>query len=106
MRLILAFCLDIIVAFAAVICAFKISPSFTKEIIVGWAIDHDVLPVALGMAFAIGLALYVISADALYLRIGWVELTVRMAIGCMTGGVLFSALYSLANNQLYGRYVF
>ncbi len=106
MKLVLLFIIDIIAVFNAVVVSFKLSPSFTKEVIIEGAVESSILPIAIGISLSVGLTLYFINSGDSYLRVGRIETTARALIGCVFGTLIFTALYGLANNEMFGRYVF
>lgn len=105
MRLFILLAFDFLVVFGSTVVSFLLSPSFTREVIIGGLFESSVLQVALGLAISVAVALYVLNSVDGYARIGRIEIVARAFVGCLFGVGLFAAVYALATNVLFGRYV-
>jgi exopolysaccharide biosynthesis polyprenyl glycosylphosphotransferase len=101
----LSFFLNLLSVFYATLLAFKVSPSFSAEVVVNGLPEGMVLPVAVGFPIVIAFALHVVNSNSGALRLRWAETLARSFVGCAGGGVLFAAAYALFTNTLFGRYV-
>jgi exopolysaccharide biosynthesis polyprenyl glycosylphosphotransferase len=106
MKALLTYCVNLLAVFYATLLAFKVSPSFSAEVVVNGLPEGAVLPVAMGFPMVIALALYVVNSNSGALRLRWAETIARAFVGCVSGGFLFAAAYALSTNTLFGRYVF
>lgn len=105
MSLFLSFFLNLLLVFYATLLAFKVSPSFGREVVVDGLPEGTVLPVAVGFPIFIALALRLVNSNSGVLRLRLAETLARSFVGCVGGGVLFAAGYALFTNTLFGRYV-
>lgn len=96
---------EIVAAFGAAALSFKLSPSYSREVIVGGFVELSIVPIALGLSGCVGGALYIINGVGSYSRVGRVEVAVRGLVGCVTGTGLFAAIYAIVTNAFFGRYV-
>jgi exopolysaccharide biosynthesis polyprenyl glycosylphosphotransferase len=105
MSLFLSFFLNLLLVFYATLLAFKVSPSFGREVVVDGLPEGTVLPVAVGFPIFIALALHLVNSNSGVLRLRLAETLARSFVGCVGGGGLFAAGYALFTNTLFGRYV-
>lgn len=96
---------EIVAVFGAAVLSFKLSPSYSREVIVGGFVELSIVPIALGLSGCVGGALYIINGVGSYDRVGRVELAVRGLVGCVIGTGLFAAIYAIFTNAFFGRYV-
>jgi len=99
------FIVDYVMMHAATVCAFKLSPSYLNEILIGPVLNSELWLIGYGMPLAMALGLQL--ADVQRPRAGFrgVETLVRSASGIVTGMLFFLAVNMAIEFQLVGRYV-
>jgi len=102
----LHFGINLLLVFYATLFAFKLSPSFSGEVVVNGLPEGRVLPVSVGFPVFIATFLHVVNSSSGAVRISWVETLARSLVGSLGGGFCFAAAYALLTNTLFGRYVF
>ncbi len=99
------FAIDYVLMHAATICAFKLSPSYLHEILIGPVLNRELWFIGYGMPLAMALGLQLADVQRSQAGFRAVETFVRALSGIATGVLAFLLINIVVEFQLVGRYV-